>query len=141
MTGIATLHADMRAAFRKALRDIAGLPDQVEWEGKAFSPAIGVPFMSEGMVPVSSEPRAIGLGGTIRHRLLGTVNLFYPSNKGTLEAELATGLVLATFRPGTVLTYNGASGTVMKAEPRKILPDTDYLNAPVVVTILAYTAN
>jgi hypothetical protein len=141
MNDIATIHKDMRAAFRKAVLEIAGLPEQAAWEAVEFSPTTGVPYMSEGMKKIFSEPRAIGRGGTIQHKMLMTLNLFYPAGNGTLEAETALGLVLKAIYPGSVLTYNGASGTVMKTEGKDLQTETDFVNQPIVATVIAYTPN
>lgn len=141
MTGIATLHADLRAAFRQRLASVAGLPSQIAWEGRTFSPVIGQPFMRESFRPIYSQPRAVGVGGTIQHRITGNLTLFYPAGKGTVEIEQAAGLILAAFAPGTSLVYGGATCVVMQAERAPLLQETDYVGCPVTITLQAYTAN
>ena len=141
MSGIATIHADLRAAFRAKMTDTAGLPTLIAWEGRVFSPGIGVPFMRESFRPIYSEPRAVGKGGTIQHRMTGNINLFYPASKGTVDIEQAAGLLLAAFAPGTSLVYGGSSGVVLKAERAPLMQEPDFIGCPITITIQAYTAN
>lgn len=141
MSGIATIHADLRAAFRTKLLSIVGIPADIEFEGTPFSPGIGIPFARESMRAIYSQPRAIGLGGTIQHRVTGNIGLFYPAGKGTLEIETAAGLILAAFAPGTSLVYGGAKGGILQAERAPLLQETDYIGCAITITIQAYTAN
>lgn len=141
MTGIATIHANLRAAFRQKLGTVSGLPAQIAWEGRPFTPTIGQAFMRESFRPIYSQPRAIGVGGTIQHRMTGNLTLFYPAGKGTVEIEQAAGAILAAFAPGTSLTYGGASCVVLQAERAPLLQEADYIGCPVTITLQAYTAN
>ena len=141
MTGVATIHSDMRAAFRTKRQDIVGLPNLVAWEGRPFPSGVTIPYIRESFRPLSSLVRALGRGGTIQHRMTANLSIFYPAGKGTLEIDTAAGLLLAGFAPGTALTYGGAAGTVMQAERAPLLQETDWLSCPVTITILAYTAN
>lgn len=141
MTGVATIHSDMRAAFRAKLQSIAGLPSAVAWEGRPFDGRLTAPYIRESFRPLASTVRALGQGGTIQHRMTGNLSVFYPAGKGTLEVETAAGLLLEGFAPGTALVYGVAKGVVMQAERAPLVQETDWLSCPVTITIIAYTAN
>lgn len=141
MAGIATLHPDIRAAFRAKLQSIAGLPSTIEWEGKEASPAVDQPYMRETVTPIFSDPRALGRGGTVQHRILCRVKLFFPAGKGTLDIETAAGKLLAAFSPGSSLVYGATSGMVFKAETSGLITETAFVSLTVTITVTAYSAN
>lgn len=140
MTGIATLHADIRAAFRAALLTVPNLPANVIWEGREGTTTTGQPFMRESVTPIFSDPRALGMGGTIQHRILCRAQVFYPAGDGTVAVEAAAGEILAAFRPGSVLVYGGNAGTVFKAERAQILTEAAFISITVTITVTAYSA-
>lgn len=141
MTGVASIHSDIRAAFRQRLQNTAGLPTAFAWEGRPFTPVIGTPFIRESFRPLSSTVRAVGRGGTIAHSMTGNLNIFFPAGKGTKDVDDAAGLILASFAPATSLSYGSSSGTVMQAERSPLLQEPDWISCPIVISILAYTAN
>lgn len=141
MTSIYSVHADIRAAFRAALLTIPDLPTEVAWEGRRYTPPAGAPYMRETVTPASSDPRALGRGGTVQHRILCRVQLFYPAGSGTVDIERAAGALLLAMRPGTSLVHEQTSGMVFKAERSQIMPGDDFVNLTVTVTVTAYTAN
>lgn len=141
MTGVATIHSDMRAAFREQLLAIPGIPTEVAWEGRPYDPKVGTPFIRESFRALASSVRALGRGGTIAHRMTGNLSIFFPAGRGTLGVETAAGLLLKGFAPGTALVYGGASGVVMQAERAPLVQETDWISCPVTITIVAYTAN
>lgn len=141
MTGVSTIHSDMRAAFRARLQQVAGLPTAFAWEGRTFTPQIGTPFIRESFRPITSTVRALGRGGTIAHRMTGNLSIFYPAGKGTVDVERAAGLILDAFSPATSLVYGTSSGTILQAERAALLQEPDWVSCPVVITVLAYSAN
>jgi len=98
--GIEVFFQDIRSAFRTALMGIAGLPSEIEWEGRPFTPPATGPFMRENLVPVGTLTRGGGPNGLLQHRVMLAVNLFYPSGSGTLDAEAAAGKLLRLSGPG-----------------------------------------
>lgn len=117
------------------------LPSGRAWEGRSFEPVLGSPFISETMSPIYSEPRGLGVGGTIAHKITGNFTLHYPAGKGTAAIERMAGALLELFKPGTPLIYGQTSGVVQQAERRPLLVDADWISCPVVVSAVAYTAN
>lgn len=137
---LATIHTNMRAAFRSWLQGVPSLPT-VAWEGRLFTPTPGTPYVRESFRPISSEVRAIGPSGTIAHRMTGNLVLAYPIAKGTAEIEAMAGSILTRFKPGTSLTYGSESGIVMQAERAPLYQEPDWLSCPVTISLVAYTAN
>ncbi len=136
----ATFHANLRAAIRQHLQTLPSLPP-VAWQGREFAPVKGQPFVSESMVPVSSDVRATGLGGYIAHTVTANFTLHFPANKGTTALETLAGALMQHFRPGTVLSYASAAATVQQAERVGLIQEPDWLNATVVVTAIGHTTN
>lgn len=141
MSRAATIHADMRAAFRAALRAVGDMPAQIAWEGRPFAPTVGQPFIRETLRPLTSTPRALGKGGTIAHLMTGNLVLFFPAGKGTGAIDEAAGLILQAFAPGTSLAYGDAAGTVAQAERYALNHEADWVSCPITITITAHTVN
>lgn len=141
MSGVATIHTDLRAACRALLLSVAGIPSDIAWEGENKSAGFAGPFIREAFRPIFSDKRAIGPSGTVLHRCTFNLNLFFPAGKGTIEIETAAGLILEAFRPGTSLVYGGSSGMIQKAERMGLGQSPDFLDCPIIVTLTAHTAN
>lgn len=137
---VATFHANMRAASRQRLQALANLP-AVAWEGRAYTPVKGTPFITEAFRPVSSVVSALGSGGTIAHRCLATFTLHYPPNAGSTAIDAMAGALLAHFAPGLSLTYSGQVSVIQQAERLGLTQEPDWINASVVVTMIGHTAN
>lgn len=135
----ATIHADMRAAFRERLLTLADLPE-VAWEGREFADQLGVPFIREQFRPVYSRISAIGYGSTIEHRMTGNVTLFYPAKKGTVAIDAMAGELFSLFLPGQSLVFGGSSGTISNTERSALTQEPNWLSCTVTVTITAFTA-
>lgn len=130
------LATNAAAAGRRLL---AGLPQGRAWEGTEFLPQTGQPWLRESFRPLSSEVRSLGVGGTIAHTMTGNLSLFYPSRRGTLAVERMAGAVVDLFAPGTALTYGGNSGVVLRCERQPLVQEPDWVSAPVIVSVTAYT--
>lgn len=141
MSGIAaTIHADMRAAFRQKLLSLPALPE-VAWEGRDYLDRAGVPFIREQFRPIYSRIAAIGYGSTIEHKMSGNLTLFYPAKKGTLELDAMAGQLFTLFLPGQSLVYGDSAGTISNTERSAGLQEPKWLSCTVTVTITAFTAN
>jgi hypothetical protein len=135
---LATVHADVRAAFRTKLRDLmAGFP--VAWEGVSYFPVFGTPFASERIVPVSDSVASVG-ALLIAHRFACTVTLHYPSGAGTKDIEAQAGAIMTEFKPGTPLAYGQTAATILQIERRPLVVDADWITCPVIATAVAYSA-
>jgi len=136
----ATFHKDLRSAVRNRLQSLTGLPD-VAWEGREFTPVKGQPYVSESMIPVSSDVMATGLGGYIAHTVTANFTLHYPVNSGTVALESLAGSMMQHFRPGTVVAYGDAAATVQQVERVGLTQEPDWLNGTVIVTMIGHTTN
>lgn len=139
MTGVATIHPDLRAACRAKLLATAGLPAAIAWEGEVMEDGFDGPFIREAFRPIFSQRRALGQGGTMQHRCTFNLTLHYPAGEGTLAIETAAGLILQAFAPGLSLTYGTATCLVQSAERMGLGQDPGYLSCPVIITLTAYT--
>lgn len=137
MTVDRTLVAEGAGAGRRL---VAGLPMGRAWEGREFNQQVGQPWLRESFRPLVSVPRALGAGGTIQHTMTGNLSLFYPAKKGTLAVERMAGAVLDLLAPGTSLAYGANAGIVQQCERQPLLQEPDWISAPVIVSITAYTS-
>ena len=136
----ALFHSEVRAAIRQRLQTMQGLI-AVAWEGRAFQPVKGTPFLTEQMRPISSVVRATGVGGVIAHTVTANFTLHYPAGKGTNEIDALAGALLELFRPGSSVSYNTASAVVQQAERMAMIQEPDWINCPVVITFVGHTSN
>lgn len=137
--GIATLHPDVRAAFRQRLTTLSGLVQSRAWEGRQFAPVKGSPWIRESVRPISSVVRGVGSGGIVEHRVVATVTLFWPSSDSLLEQELQAGSILGHFPPGLRIAYGSSSATVVQAERGPLLQEPDWRSCNVTLTLVAHT--
>lgn len=134
-----TVHTDLRAAFREALLTINGLPEQ-HWEGRRYQPTKGKAYVSEQFRPISSVPRATGIGGTIAHTCTGNFNLHYPADEGTVGIDVMAARIMDKFSPGSSVAYGATAGIVMQAERAPLVQEPDWINCAVIITVVAYTS-
>lgn len=140
MSGSAgTIHAELRAAFREKLLTLVDLPE-IAWEGKEYTDTVGKPFIREQFRPVYSRVSAIGYAGTIEHKMVGTLTLFYPTKKGTVPIDTMAGRLFMLFLPGQSLVYLNSSGTISNTERSGLNQEPNWLSCTVTVTITAFTA-
>lgn len=137
---IETFHANIRAGVRARLITLSGLPP-VAWEAQAFAPAIGTAYIAETLRANGSRVRALGKGGNQAHTLLQTFGLFFPANKGTTAIDALAGQLLKLFEPGTPIAYGGDTAMVQEAEKLGLVTQTDWINCPIIVTMVGYTQN
>lgn len=135
-----TFHIHLRAALRERLLAMTGLPD-VAWEGKAYAPVVGKPYISESMRAVSSLVAAPGRGGYRAHTVTFNLMLHYPANKGTVPIETMAGLLLQHFSPGSTVSYQSVSVVIQNSEKRALLQEPDWIACPVIITMTGHTAD
>jgi len=135
----ANVHANVRAAVRQRLVGLAGLPAERAWEGLAFEPTRGTPFLAEAMRPIGSEVRGMGASGALAHTIAASLSLVYPSGQGTLAIEQAASALMDGFRPGVTVVYGGQSAIVTKVERSPLRPEPDWIQTTVTATLIAYT--
>ncbi|CAB4180571.1 Protein of unknown function DUF4128 [uncultured Caudovirales phage] len=119
----------------------AGLWQGRAWEGFAYAPVRGQPYLSESMRAITSQVRALGDGGTIAHVLAGIAVLYYPAGRGTLALERMAGAIMKHLKPGTSLTYGTSTSVVTEASRSPLLQEPDWISCPVIVSMAAHTTN
>lgn len=117
----------------------AGAPSEVAYEGRAYEPQIGVPYVAETIVPAFDEPSGIGQPAVQHHSLVLNLVLFYPAGRGTRPVSRMAGAILTAFRPGTSVSYGDSAGMVMRAERQSMQQDAGWLRLPVAITVDVFT--
>ena len=138
--GIETFHANIRAGIRTRLLTLSPVPS-IAWEGEAYAPTVGVPYVAETLAANGSRVAAIGRGGNISHALLQTFGLFFPANAGTNAADALAGRLLKLFEPGTGIVHGGDQAMVQEAERLGLVTQPDWINVPVIITLTGHTQN
>lgn len=136
---IATLHPDVRAAFRARLQALPGLVTDRAWEGRPFTPTKGTPWLRETMRPISSQVRGVGRGGIVEHRLVGAVTLFWPAGEPLVDMEAQAGAILESFEPGVRLSHGSNVATIVQGERSPIVQEPDWQSCTVTITLRAHT--
>lgn len=136
----AFFHSHIRAGVRQKLLTLTALPP-IAWEGKPYQPVKGAAWMSEQMRPITSVVRATGVGGTIAHTITANFTLHFPPGKGTVDIDALAGSLMELFRPGTSVSYEGSSAVVQQTERMALMQEPDWVNCPVIVTLIGHTSN
>lgn len=146
---LATIHANLRAAYRTrllTLADAAFAADRVAWEGDDDyqPPSESTPYFSESVRAGPSRRlsfgNANGTGDTLEHSIEATTSLFFPKGD-TIAIERCAGELLALFRPGTTLTYAGEGATISNVSRSALYADGARVACAVTVSLYAYTQN
>lgn len=107
---------DVQLAIRARLLALVGLPAAWAWEGKAFTPTTGVPFMQEEFDAGVGAQVGIGPGGAIHTRPALYLYPHAPVNSG-LQARRYADVVLAGFPPGYEIALPGGNTLQVRAAP------------------------
>lgn len=129
------------AAAGASVTIAAGLWQGQSWEGRAYAPVTGVPYISESLRAIWSQVRAIGRGGTIGHRLDLVLRLNYPAGIGTVGIERQAGAIRQHFEPGVQMTYGSHKATVLQVERTSLDHGTAWTTCLVSALLSAYTAS
>lgn len=135
-----TVDRTLTTASATSARITAGLPQGRAWEGREFQPVLGQPWIRESFRPLVSRPRSLGAGGTIEHQMTANLSLFYPTRKGTLPVERLAGAMMDAFAPGTSLAYGQNAGIIQQCERAPLIEEADWISAPVIISLTAYTS-
>lgn len=115
------------------------LPESRHWEGFAFQPVLGVPFVDENFLIVSSNVASLGGGGMQRHVMSAVAKLNYPQKIGTRAIELMAGRLCKVFEPGVSLSRDGDVGSVIRTGRSRLRHDPDWVSCDIVVDIEAFS--
>ena len=124
---------------RYPMPEIKDLPEQ-HWEGRRYQPTKGRAYVSEQFRPISSVPRATGIGGTIAHTCTGNFTLHFPADDGTLGIDVMAAKIMDKFSPGSSLAYGDSTAVVLQAERAPLVQEPDWINCAVIITVVAYTS-
>lgn len=133
----ATIHPDARSACRAQLNATPGLPAAHAYEGFAYQPVLGTPFVEDELIGNFDTPRA---NRAIEHNVSYIITLKYPANVGTADIEVMAGALLDRFKVGTTLTHGSSTVLCLAAQRRgKIVEGPEWLTLAVMVTLTAFT--
>ena len=132
--------SEIQLDLRRILLTVPGLPAQKVWEGEAYEPAAGVPYVQERLDPVGATTETLGAmtGGQVAERGIYAVDLWRPPSMlgpdGTESLFALRNLadaVRAIFWHGRAVGPAGTSGWVISADAPSILKSPGWLHAPV----------
>ena len=129
-----TWHRDIRQGLRKTLITVPGLPADRAWENVSFDPAGVSAYVEEHYMPATQAVRTLPQpGGVVDEYAVYQISLRYPLNQGTDAADVMTGAIMATFRPGTSIIENGSTTKVRRVEAAQGRRDGAFWHVPVSV--------
>ncbi len=131
--------AAVRLALRTQILTTPGIP-AISYEGRAYTPVLGTPFLRERLVPQTAEPLGLGPVQRVRNRGAWFVDVFYPNKVGESAVDAFVQLLLEQFPPAKQLIAGGVTTTIVKAQRAGTMPDNgSWLQVPVTVQWFADT--
>lgn len=110
---LSTTNTKIRAGLRQRLSEVAGIPIAKYWakQNRDFTkPDQTVTWLREAFVPQTNEAASVGVPGEIRlirHNGVFSIDLFFPLNGGTNEADALCDAIITKFAPGSSYLYSG----------------------------------
>lgn len=137
------IFSSLRASLRTILLGVQGLPAARAWEGRKFTPTVGVPWVRETLVPNGSVLAAYGAGGLIREDITYLIDVFQPATDADRIFDLDDlgDAICRAFKPGTPLTTPDCRGQVISASRARIQHEPDWRMLPITVAGFVYREN
>lgn len=130
--------SSVRSYLRETLVTVTGLPT-VAYEGRSFTPTIGVPWAREQLLPMHAEVETLGSQGLVREDFNYRITLYTPMPTARLmDHENLVDRVRAKFFPGQVIRNLGSTlfGTVTEVRRSQSIIEPDWIGTA--VSIYAY---
>jgi hypothetical protein len=134
--------SDIRGALQLQAASAAGFPasNQIDYEGKAFSPTLGVPWarmtlMNNSRLPFSVSGQSKITGGLFQ------VDLFYPIGAGTAAIDVVADAVVDVFPLNSNLIRVSTRLWINYAQRNPLLQQPDAIHAPITVSWRCFTTN
>lgn len=128
----------MRSYLRATLVTVTSLP-AVAYEGRSFTPTIGVPWVREQLLPMRSPVETLGSQGLVREDFNYRITAYSPMPGGRLtDHEDLVDRIRAKFFPGQVIRDSNSTifGTVTEARRSQSLIEPDWMGTA--ISIYAY---
>ncbi len=128
---------DLQSALNQQL---SSLMDQIPiaWENAKYQPEVGTPYLRATLLPAETAVATLGPNNFLEHKGIFQVDCVYPLGEGWGPAKAMAAQIVALFRTGTRLSYNGISILCEKAWPGPGLPG-DYYVIPVSIRYSCYS--
>lgn len=127
-----SIFQDIRGALQTRVLTVPVFPSKISYEGRLYSPVIGVPYASLVLKPTSGKPFSVD-GDTTALRGLLLVDLYYPASGGSANVEIAGDSVISKFKSGTKLRCGSGLVLIDYAERADILAQDAWLHLPVTI--------
>lgn len=128
-----TIYQDIRAALQQRAQTADGFPadPQIAYEGIVFTPTPEVPWARLTLSPTSIAAYTVNVG-TLLHKGLFMIDLFYPLKAGTGLVESIADNVRAVFVPGQRLAIGQFFLQIDSSSRTRAMP-SEWLMVPVTV--------
>lgn len=128
---------DILDAFNARLQTFPGLPD-VAWEGEAYEPLAGRPYLSPRLSSYVGTGVGAGTGGTEQHDGTYTITVRRPADEGRAPAgQMAAALKAYFARDKALFTAAGLPVVLMQSTEQPATYYGNWVSIPVVVTFSA----
>lgn len=127
-----SIYASIHTALDTQLQTVVGLP-ALQLENTANVGKTGVAFSRATLIPSRSLPLNVGKNGSTQFSGLYQIDLFYPLNEGTANANAMVDTVVAAFPRGMLLSVSGVITQVETAWREAASRIEQFYSAPVVV--------
>lgn len=113
---------------------------RVAWPGADFTPGSGEIYLEPNVIPNTTTQASLGYDGVNRHQGLFQISVWSPLATSTIPALEVASAVMAHFKRGTVLTFEGITLRINQPPSRApALTDGAWRQIP--VTIPYFTDN
>jgi hypothetical protein len=135
---VADWTSSVRSYLRQTLVTVTNLP-AVAYEGRAFTPTIGVPWVREQLLPMQAPVETLGAQGLVREDFSYRLTVYSPTPGGKLsDHEDMVDAIRAKFFPGQVIRDLGSTifGIVTEARRSQSIIEPDWIGTA--ISIYAY---
>lgn len=135
-----TLYQDIQGALETILQGIPGIPE-IAFDGVAFTPTVGVPYVVPVLVPVVGRPATMGDDNFKLHEGLFQISVVWPSGQGMGAAAAMADLIKSHFKVETVASHNGTKVRFYYAERQPHFTDTDWVRIPIQISWFIFSSD
>lgn len=133
--------APLRSDLRRILLSTPGLP-VMAWEGRRFTPTIGVAWCGEKLIPVLTSTATLGTTGFQNETYIYALQIHQPAGAGGIsELEDLADRLMYKYHVGLQVGGVNANGRVLKASRSQMIDGPDWMDLTVNITAFMYRPN
>jgi hypothetical protein len=122
----------VRADLRQILLTQPGIPGDIAWEGRKFTPTAGIRWLGEFLVPLRSEPASLGKEGYTREVMAYSITVNEPPNSvGLSQQEDLLDALRYAYPVGRHIGGVNVFGRVMSTSRTRIVTGADWRSGTV----------